>query len=267
MRPSSLKLLPALVLSLASHQVVAEAPRSASVAERIQLIQAMKDCWTQRTGDGSMKANTGGGNVGLRVDGAFKKLLSVAGDAKGNFDLRTTTWQEFDAIKAPENVDVMLRLCYAAAFGSPPAGQATATATATAASPRASPRSSPVRIKAASIDKMDVSPDVCLAKTPCGGLKRGSALHLELTGAGYAAAYIQDKGAFFNQEGRLAINGGHQGDVGLYPGTDGMMDGSIYVLYVVLSGTRIPTTPDSEGLDQLPRGEQFGPIYLRTRAE
>lgn len=261
MRPSSLKLLPAFLLSLASHQVVAEAPRSASVAERIQLIQAMKDCWTQRTVDGSMKANAGGGNVGLRVDGAFKKLLSVAGDAKGNFDLRTTTWQEFDAIKAPANVDVMLRLCYAAAFGSPPAGQATPT------SPRATPRSSPVRIKAASIDKMEVSPDVCLAKTPCGGLKRGSSLHLELTGAGYAAAYIQDKGAFFNQEGRLAINGGQQGDVGLYPGTDEVMDGSIYVLYVVHSGTRIPTTPDSEGLGQLPRGEQFGPIYLRVRAE
>lgn len=260
MRQSPLKLLVLLPL-LTSHHAVAEAPRFATVAERIQLIQAMKDCWTQRTGDGAVRATKGGGDIGLRVDGAFKKLLSVAADAKGNFDFRTTTWQEFDAMKAPQNVDVMLRLCYEAAFGSPPGRHKAPNSALT------SPRAPPVRIKTASIDRKDVSPDVCLAKAPCGGLKWGSSLHLELTSTGYAVVYIQDKGVFFNQEGRLAINNGQQGDVGLHPGTKDGMDGSVYALYVVLSDTRIPTTPDAQALDQLPRGEQFGPIYLRVGAE
>lgn len=260
-----------LLLLVATQEALAESPRALTVAERIQLLQAMKDCWTQKTADESLKSNQGGGELEVKVDGAFKKLLSAAADARVSANFRKMTRQEFEDIKAPQNVARMLDYCYQAAFGEPRAPAVgpralTAPTRQSAPTPAGSTTTPPpqAHVKAASIGQMDVSPEVCTARSPCGGLRRGSPLHLELTRAGYAAAYIQDKSNYYNQEGRLAINGALQGDVSLNPGVDERVDGSVYALYVVVGDARFPATRDSEGLEELPRGERFGPIYLRV---
>lgn len=112
----------------------------------------------------------------------------------------------------------------------------------------------------------NISPDDCTFRSPCFGLERGSKLYLEIQPRGYAAGYLKDRGFYYNQEGRLIINNGTEGNIRLWPGTSEHI-GSRYELYVVTSYEEIPTFPDSEKLEELPKGNKWGPIYLHLRNE
>lgn len=95
-------------------------PVPTSTAERIQLIRAMQECWTGKAKEESDTTRKGEGSIAGKVDGVFRKLLSVAGDAKVKVDLRTTTKSEFAPFTSSESNEALkIRVCYEAAFGEP----------------------------------------------------------------------------------------------------------------------------------------------------
>lgn len=126
----------------------------------------------------------------------------------------------------------------------------------------------PIRVGVKTVDVEDIgriSDGKCPASRPCAGLKREASLHIELTEPGYALAFLQSEGKFYNQEGRLLVNNLLQGDVRLYPGIGPDVEG-VFPLYIVVSDSKLDATPDDEGLEYLPAGSvsQWGPVYLST---
>lgn len=114
-----------MALCLMGSQAVAAAPaQPASVSERIQLVQVMKNCWMQDTKYENASSSAGGGGLDVKVEGVFKKLLSVAADGKLAIDIRDVTRKEFAPIVESQNVALIIRACYQGAFGEPLDGPA-----------------------------------------------------------------------------------------------------------------------------------------------
>ena len=121
-----------------------------------------------------------------------------------------------------------------------------------------------VSVVSANIDGVgDISDGSCTVDSPCSGLTRGAKLHLRINVNGYAAAYLQDeKGSYYNQEGRLFIKNSTAGTIKLWPGTPNGIGHKTFRLYVVTNHKKIPTYKDSKPLDELPDGKVWGPKYL-----
>lgn len=108
-----------------------------------------------------------------------------------------------------------------------------------------------------------ISPSKCTIESPCSGLKRGSTLVIKLKTKGYASAYLQAGGSFYNQEGRLAITNSTEGDIRLWPAVSDDPLHTIFRLYIVTSDMAMPTFNDSDPRKELPDGKMWGPIYLK----
>jgi|SRR5208283_2245498 len=108
-----------------------------------------------------------------------------------------------------------------------------------------------------------ISPSKCTIESPCSGLTRGSTLSIKLKTKGYASAYLQAWGSFYNQEGRLAITNSTEGDLRLWPAVSDDLPHTLFRLYIVTSDKAIPTFNDSDPRKELPDGKQWGPIYLK----
>ncbi|MCP3686344.1 MAG: hypothetical protein GY861_27180 [bacterium] len=123
-----------------------------------------------------------------------------------------------------------------------------------------------LQVKKVYIDEIGyVSLEECTYESPCSGLERGLNLHLELNTTGYAAVYLQDRGNYFNQEGRLIVQNSNIGDIGLWPGTSKQIENKRFTLYILISDRYIPTFADSVPLKELPEGTQWGPVYLLAK--
>src|SRR5271157_1506358 len=108
-----------------------------------------------------------------------------------------------------------------------------------------------------------ISPSKCTIESPCSGLTRGSTLSIKLKTKGYASAYLQAWGSFYNQEGRLAITNSTEGDLRLWPAVSDDLPHTLFRLYIVTSDKAIPTFNDSDPRKEIPDGKQWGPIYLK----
>jgi hypothetical protein len=103
-----------LFFLITSTQVFAD-PVRMSTAERIQLVEAMQKCWTQRTLSDDKKSVAVA--VNAEVDGVFKKLISFAGSGQG--DIANQVREEFAPMIGSRAHELMVQACYQAVFGTP----------------------------------------------------------------------------------------------------------------------------------------------------
>ena len=81
----------------------------------------------------------------------------------------------------------------------------------------------------------------------------------------HASVFVEDRGFYFNQEGRLLFQPSQSGErcTGIWPGLPDSFHKTTYKLYILTSKQKIPVTGDSDRLDNLPSGSYFGPVYLQ----
>ncbi|WP_404363472.1 hypothetical protein ACIHQR_25500 [Corallococcus coralloides] len=113
---SPARLLAVMVVMVVHAAPASEPGRPLTVDERIRLANEMRECWkndlhaiegTKWNGDASLK---------LGVDGAFKKIIAMAGDAKIGTDFAKEVRKEFSPFSEP-NAALIIRGCYKAYFG------------------------------------------------------------------------------------------------------------------------------------------------------
>lgn len=106
----------AMVVLVGTAVGAADALPSLTVDERIRLVKEMQQCWKNesvRLADTHWK---GGGSLKADVEGALRKVASVAGDAKVSSDFRRLVRSEFAAF-SDSNAALAIRGCYKALFG------------------------------------------------------------------------------------------------------------------------------------------------------
>lgn len=94
----------------------------------------------------------------------------------------------------------------------------------------------------------------------------GSKLCVSLVSDGlYASVFMEDRGYYFNQEGRLLFHPVDQGEkcTGIWPGMPKTFHRTPYKLYILVSTEKLPVTGDSDRCSGLPPGSYFGPVYLQ----
>jgi len=204
----------------------------------------------------------GGGVVHLQrsAAGADRVRVDLSG-AGGGLALRGDGKATVNLARPGEAIKRVSQLLAQSRAGEQCLGTALARAVPAGDPAPPAPRDPP-RVKTARLETVDLTADRCPLSDPCVGLKRGDLLHVALTQSGYATVYLQEHGVFFNQGGRVIS--GEQDDVALSPNTTRGDARPVVALYIVTSGTRITGTQNASSLESLPRGERYGPIYLRV---
>lgn len=136
-----------------------------TVEERIRLIEAMRKCWERQALNQSELSGKGGGELAANVEGAFKRLLSLAASTKVDVDIRGSTRQEFAPFASSE-ATLVIRACYQAAFGEPLEAKPTSSE---------KPGSVPTTTPAAKVSSPAKPAGTRPAAVPSGAVKREAA--------------------------------------------------------------------------------------------
>jgi hypothetical protein len=124
------------------------------------------------------------------------------------------------------------------------------------------PRSAP-EIKTATLDGRDLW--LNSAATPMMAAY-GSKLCVSLASDGlYVSVFMEDRGYYFNQEGRVLFHPEDQGEqcTGIWPGMPETFHRTPYKLFILVSAERPPVTGNADRRTDLPPGSYFGPVYLQ----